>query len=62
MRKPSIWKHKKYKAREYSGNYIWDARNGRVFFLIGKDSKGREHGIAFESHEAAKLQGWVKIR
>lgn len=62
MRKPSIWKHKKYKAREYKGTYGYDMKTGRVFILMGKDSKGKEHGVVFESHEAAKYAGWSKVR
>lgn len=55
----SIWKHKKYRAREYNGHYrrSWKERE---FILTGLTADGKKHTISFESHEAAKSLGWVR--
>ena len=62
MRKPSIWNHKKYGKKEYTGRYGFDMKTGRVFVLMGKLSNGKDNNIVFESHESAKALGWKKIR
>lgn len=56
-RKPSFWKHKKYKQLR-RGSYGYNPKTGRVFCLL---PTGQGNPLAFESHEAAKAAGWEKV-
>lgn len=55
--KGSIWKHKKYKARDYRGTYRRNSDGEREFVLRCEKPA---HNVSFESHEAAKALGWAK--
>lgn len=65
MKKKSIWKHKKYGKRPYTGSYIWgfisNPNTERAFVLTGLQKNGKEHICVFESHESAKRNGWRKL-
>lgn len=57
MRKPSQWKHKKYKNKIFTGHYERTSKsNDRVFTLVFDNKK-----LTFESYIAAIKKGWVKI-
>ena len=60
MRKYKIWHHKKYKNRNYIGAYR-RAINGERELVLTCTRNGRQHNIVFESHEAAKAQGWRAV-
>lgn len=58
--KRSEWVNpKRFKARIYVGNYR-TVQGERQLELTGLTSQGKVHRMVFESHEAAKLQGWRK--
>ena len=62
--KKGRWFHKKYGKNAFEGSYargILEKYNKeRIFILGGVRKSNPSHGIvlAFESHEAAKAQGW----
>lgn len=72
MSVPSYWSHKKYPTRKYRGSYGRETQTGsRAFILIQHNCEKakrphhplkKPHAIAFESHEAAKLNGWKKVK
>jgi hypothetical protein len=58
-----VWSHAKFKARTYEGFYRGHYRGkyrDRRFVLVYKSINKFKpvHRITFESHEAAKQQGW----
>jgi hypothetical protein len=56
---PKLWKHaKKYKGKTYVGSYHY-SRGEREFVL--SRAGDRPHNVVFESYEAAKSLGWIKI-
>lgn len=61
--KKLVWRHKKYGKRDYAGSYTWgfisNLQTERVFILKWINDHGKSHLCVFESHEAAKMQGWV---
>lgn len=59
MKKKLTWTHKKYPKRKYEASYGYSFNTGRTFLLRGLMKNGQVHGLAFESHEAAKALGWV---
>lgn len=61
MSKAAYWRHPKQK-RVYQGSYGFESKTkSRAFILIATLKTGKEHAIAFESHEAAKAAGWRKV-
>ena len=64
MSKANHWKHKKYKARVYVVSYEFSSYRGqkeRNYVLTAVLRNGKAHNITYESHEAAKRDGWVKV-
>ncbi len=62
-----VWVNKKYKNKSYVGSYApisahkgTDGRPQRVFVLMCILVTGQAHALTFESHEAAKREGWRK--
>jgi hypothetical protein len=55
-----MWK-KKGKGLAYHGMYLRDVKGERVFVLVGVRSNKSVHNVTFESHQAAKSLGWVKV-
>lgn len=53
-----MWTNKRFGEVIFKGSYERDKDNERVFVLI--NGKGRK--ITFESHQAARAQGWQKAR
>jgi hypothetical protein len=53
----SIWKHKKYGKRSYSGHYR-RVEGEREFILVATLRTGKYHVVTFESHEMAEQVGW----
>lgn len=59
MQPASIWKHKKYGKRTYSGHYRRDQNGEREFILVANLKSGKFHIISMESSVMAKGLGWV---
>lgn len=58
-RKKLPWTHKKYGKRQYFGFYV--RTNGeRILWLEATLKNGRAHHVAYESHEAATRDGWMR--
>lgn len=53
-----MWTHKKHGQTTFRASYERDKDYERVFVLFS--GKGRK--ITFESHQAAKAQGWQKVK
>ncbi len=57
-----MWQKKEGKrALKYKGTYTRDAKNERVFVLIGIRKNGTVHAITFESASMAKKVGWKRV-
>lgn len=54
-----MWQKKKYGKKLYQGSYRF-VTGEREFILVGM-SNGKKNTISFESHEAAKTNGWKKL-
>lgn len=65
MSKPAHWKNRKYPKRKYKGSYGTESKTRSRAFILVQDppaASGRNHAVAFESHEAAKQAGWKKLK
>lgn len=63
MRKENkIWKSpkKSEKSRSYVGSYSW-YKGERQLEFVAILRNGKKHRVVFESHEAAKTQGWKAV-
>lgn len=54
-----MWKHKKYKEHVFKGQYRRD--DGERHFVLRNVVRPKNKEVVFESHEAAKKAGWVKL-
>lgn len=54
-----VWKNKKYKKKHFVGYYQWF--NGERVFELVHWSNGKMIRKTFESWQAAKALGWVKV-
>lgn len=56
-----MWKHKsKFKGRSFLGNYEFSRQGKRTLKL--KDSVTGRETKPYSSHEAAKKDGWFRIK
>lgn len=57
----SVWKNSKKFSGTFSGHYEHDSAGERVFVLKRRGGAGPLRKV-YESHEAAKNNGWKKLK
>jgi hypothetical protein len=53
-----MWTHKNFVKKKFKGSHVWSA--GRRFFVLYDQSKHPVNPKYFDSHQSAKLNGWVR--